>query len=53
MGKTGVELRYHKNVNFDFFSHEQQEELKAWSAENRKQIRGKNRNNSNTNDRNG
>ena len=53
MGKTGVELWYHKKVDFDLFSHDQQEELTAWSAVNRKQNRGKNRSNNNTNDRNG
>ena len=53
MGKTGVELRYHKKVAFDLFSQEQLEELKAWSVVNRKQNRGKNRNNNNNNDRNG
>ena len=53
MGKTSVELIYHKKVDFDLFSREQQEELKAWSATNRKQNRGKNRNNNNTNNING
>ena len=53
MGKTGVELRYHKKAVFVLFSHEQREELKVWSAANRTQNRGKNQNNNNTNDRNG
>ena len=53
MGKTGVELRYHKKVNFDLFSHEQREVLKAWSTANKKQKHGNNQNNNNTNDING
>ena len=53
MGKTDVELIYHKNVDFDLFSHEQREELRAWNADNWKQNHGKNRNNNNNNDING
>ena len=52
MVKTGVGLRYYKKVNFDLFSHEQREEIKAWSAANRKQNRGKNQYNNNANNRN-
>ena len=53
MDKFGVELRCHKKVDFDLFSHNQQEKLKSRSATNRKQNCGKNQNNNNTNDING
>ena len=47
MGKTGVEMRYHKKADFVLFYHKQREELKQLSATNQTQNRGKNRNNNN------